>query len=374
MKKINLVINIFFLFLINTIQAQIEEVNSGTFLNDTLSSQILNEERLLSIYLPKNYNTSNNHYPVLYLLDGKEHIFHTAGIVEYLVSVGRMPKIIIIGINSTDRFRDYTPDKIEHHAGTGEAAKFTKFLTDELFTFIRNQYRVQDFRMIFGHSYAGSFVLNILFTQPELFGGYITASPNLFILKNLERKVEHIFKNSSINNRLMYITAGEQEKDFIKRLSEFTTILKDSHLDLLEWHFEILENENHSSTPHKTIYTALELFFRQFWQFNDDTDKIELKQQFKILSNRLGYDLKIPLSVLINLGNNALGNEKLNQAQSIFELLVELYPKSEWGYVNLGSVFYSKKDNLEAKQYFQKALELNPTNPYTQDMLREINN
>lgn len=280
--------------------------------------------------------------------------------------------MIIVGIYSTDRYRDYTPDKIEHHAGTGEAAKFTKFLTDELFKFIHNQYRVQDFRMIFGHSYGGSYVLNLLFTQPKLFGGYIAASPNLFILKNLENRAEHIFSNWSSDNRSLFITAGEHEQDFIKRITEFTTILKGSPPAILEWNFEILENENHSSTPHKTIYTALEFFFRQFWQFTDDTDKIKLKEQFTILSNRLGYEIKIPLSVLINLGNNALGNEKLDQAQSIFELLVELYPQSEWGYVNLGSVFYTKKDNLKAKQYFQKALELNPNNPYTKDMLREI--
>lgn len=102
-------------------------------------------------------------------------------------------------------------------------------------------------------------------------------------------------------------------------------------------------------------------------------NKEKLKDQFEVLSNRLGYEVKIPLSVLINLGNNALGNDKLKQAQSIFELLIELPPESEWGYLGLGCVFYRKNDRIKAEEYFRKALKINPDNPYTQDMIKEIN-
>jgi tetratricopeptide (TPR) repeat protein len=170
----------------------------------------------------------------------------------------------------------------------------------------------------------------------------------------------------------LYITLGEHERDFTEKISSLIRLLKDNPSERLDWNYEILKNENHSSTPHKTIYTGLELVFRQFWQFSNDIDKSKLTEQFLKLSNKLGYNVKIPSSSLINLGSNALGNEKLDQAQSIFELLVELYPESEWGYVNLGSVFYRKKSYTKAEKYFRKALEFNPNNPYTQDMLREI--
>ena len=352
--------------------AQTGEIQSGIFTSDTIQSEILKEVRTLSVYLPPDYSTSGLSYPVLFLLDGKEHIFHTAGVVEYLVSVGRIPEIIIVGIHSTNRYRDYTPDKLEHHAGTGEAKNFTRFLTDELFNFVEHKYRTRKYRMIFGHSYGGSYVLNLLLTNSQLFGSYIAASPNLFIIKNVETKTENFSNKPRHGLHTLCMTVGEQEKSFIKKISIFNEILEGIPEGELEWKSDILTNENHSSTPHKTIYAALEFTFRQFGQFSDDTDKNKIKEQFAFLSKKLGYEVKIPLPVLINLGNSALSSEKLDQAKSIFELVVELYPESEWGYVSLGSVFYTNKNFLKAKEFFQKALKLNPGNQYTQDMLREI--
>jgi predicted alpha/beta superfamily hydrolase len=306
------------------------------------------------------------------MLDGKRHIHHVSGIVEYLHSVGRMPEIIIVGIHSINRYSDYTPDKLEHHAGTGGAGNFTRFLEEELLKHVERNYRVRDFRMIFGHSYGGSYVMNLAFTNPEMFGGYIAASPNLFILSDLEWKVERAINNKEWNNRKLHFAVGEYEKDFIEITSGIMKQVPDDSPVGRNWIHQILENENHSSTPHKTIYSGLKMIFQEYWLFGDDIDKEKLKAQFDVLSNRLGYEILVPLGVLVNLGNNALGNDKLDQARSIFELLVELYPESEWGYVSLGSVFYKLGNKEKAIENFHKALEINPDNQYTLDMLREL--
>lgn len=110
---------------------------------------------------------------------------------------------------SKNRYRDYTPDKIEFHAVTGGANHFTKFLKDELFEFINKKFRVQPFRIIFGHSYGGTYVFNLLLKKPELFGGYIVASPNLFILRNLENKIKNFLRNNAYKNKSLFMTVGE---------------------------------------------------------------------------------------------------------------------------------------------------------------------
>ena len=38
--------------------------------NETVKSRILNMERKYAVYLPPDYNNSERHYPVLYLLHG----------------------------------------------------------------------------------------------------------------------------------------------------------------------------------------------------------------------------------------------------------------------------------------------------------------
>jgi len=120
------------------------------------------------------------------------------------------------------------------------------------------------------------------------------------------------------------------------------------------------------------VYNALEYVFREFSSSGENIDGAGLEKRFDVLSERLGYVVDPPLSVLVSMGNRALSNDRLDQAQSIFELLVSRYPASAWGYVSLGSVFYAKGDTETAGRYFCKTLKIDPHNRYSQEMLREI--
>lgn len=73
-----------------------------------IHSNVLNEDRVLRVYDPDTARSSTMKYPVLYLLDGESHFIHAAGIVQFLAEVGRMPEMAIVGIESTDRLRDFT--------------------------------------------------------------------------------------------------------------------------------------------------------------------------------------------------------------------------------------------------------------------------
>ena len=349
-----------------------QDALSSIFIAETIHSRTLGEERPLSIYLPEDYATSGKSYPVLYLLDGESHIFHVTGLVKYLVSVGRIPELIVVGIHSIDRYRDYTPDEIEHHPGTGGAAHFTGFLTEELFDHIESSYRTRPFRIIFGHSYGGTYVTHIFLNEPGMFGGYVAASPNLLVLDDVLGEFETRFAQPDTGRQMIFLTVGEYETDFMTLASDLAARASDKPQARRLWNYQILAQDNHASTPHKTVYFGLETIFKGFWQFDSETDGPALVEQFRTLSDRLGYDVEIPLPVLVSLGNSALGSERLDQAQSIFEMVVESYPESEWGYVSLGSVHYSKEDMDRAAMYFGMALSINPDNPYTLDMLRAL--
>jgi len=74
-------------------------------------SDILGEDRQISIYLPCNYDRTADRYPVLYLLDGdsESRLMLTASTMENIESRGGMPPMIVIGIDSPDATRDYFP-------------------------------------------------------------------------------------------------------------------------------------------------------------------------------------------------------------------------------------------------------------------------
>ena len=72
-------------------------------------SEVLKEERLLFLYLPSGYDQLEESFPVLYLLDGDAHFHHTTGTVQFLAQNGRIPDMIIVAIQNTERTRDLTP-------------------------------------------------------------------------------------------------------------------------------------------------------------------------------------------------------------------------------------------------------------------------
>ena len=57
----------------------------------TLHSNILNEDRVVWIRTPMNYEKTKGTYPVLYLADGPSHINLVANVMDFLVLGDRMP-------------------------------------------------------------------------------------------------------------------------------------------------------------------------------------------------------------------------------------------------------------------------------------------
>ena len=79
----------------------------------TIHSKILNEDRILNIYLPNSYNPDSvKTYPVIYLLDGSrdEDFIHISGLVQFgsFSWINMIPETIVVGIANIDRKRDFT--------------------------------------------------------------------------------------------------------------------------------------------------------------------------------------------------------------------------------------------------------------------------
>src|ERR1700733_7129544 len=94
-----------------SIQAQLDTipatVDSAFFLN----SKIPGESRSIWIHLPATYHSTDQDYPVLYLLDGEGHFKYVSELVDYLSGYdrNRIPEMIVVAILNVDRIRDFTP-------------------------------------------------------------------------------------------------------------------------------------------------------------------------------------------------------------------------------------------------------------------------
>lgn len=140
--------------------------------------------RTIHLYLPNDYNQSEERYPVLYMYDG-HNLFKDEdatygkswGLEKFLDHYDK--KFIVVGMEcnheGNKRLDEYCPYDLEHgFFGSihGQGKEFMKWVCDELKPYIDSHYRTIPFRectMIGGSSMGGLMALYTVVAYNELF-------------------------------------------------------------------------------------------------------------------------------------------------------------------------------------------------------------
>lgn len=152
-----------------------------------IASQHVNEDRRINIWTPPNYKESIDSLPVLYMPDGgiKEDFPHLANTLDTLLKQEKIPPLILVGIENTERGRDLTGfSEAEYDKQfcpvTDGAKDFRAFILEELMPEINKKYRTSNRKGLMGESLAGLFVMETFFTSPETFDFYVAMDPSLW--------------------------------------------------------------------------------------------------------------------------------------------------------------------------------------------------
>jgi predicted alpha/beta superfamily hydrolase len=79
-------------------------------------------------------------YPVLYQTDAAGHVNEVGAAIDFLVTNGRMPPLIVVGTANTDRPRDLTPSHADFKNPDGTVTPFpTSGGADRFLDFIQNE-------------------------------------------------------------------------------------------------------------------------------------------------------------------------------------------------------------------------------------------
>ncbi|MFA6979494.1 MAG: alpha/beta hydrolase-fold protein [Ignavibacteriaceae bacterium] len=325
----------------------------------TLTSNILFEERNLFVYLPESYNTTQNSYPVLYLLDAEDHFKYTAGFVQFLSRNNKMPETIIIGIPNTFRNRDFLPEKVFNIPGSGGADNFIGFLKEELIPYVDKKYRTQPHRILVGHSLCGMFCFYSMLKQPELFNALIAISPWVIAADNflLPYTTSSLSKYKSLNKSVYFTAGSKEEENLLTTLEEYKIILRKFAPDDLIWEYKIMEDEDHGSQVFMAIYDGLKMIYKD-WNLSDTELKKGLDvilKHYSNLTSKYGYAILPPENILNAVGYYFLGQQNFNEAIAIFAKNVSLYPQSANVYDSLGETYEKSGQQLLANQNYEKA-------------------
>ncbi len=181
----------------------------------------LNKTRKIWIYLPQDYYTSSDNYPVVYMQDG-QNLFdesYTGFGTEWQIdeTMERLqndgfPAAIIIGIDhgNADRIDEYSP-WVNPSYGGGDGAAYVDFMTNTLKPFVDANFRTltdRDNTAILGSSMGGLISLYGAVNNQNVFSKVGVFSPSLWFSDNV---YDNAFNTGKQEDMRFYFLAGDQE-------------------------------------------------------------------------------------------------------------------------------------------------------------------
>lgn len=256
MKKITI---LFLLFVINTYSQTLKD----TLI--TINSKAFQEKREIQIHFPKNFDRLEK-LPVIYVFDAqwKPYFKLTTSIVDYLTEIKEFPKSIVVGVNSKDRKYELTPEPVNEDwkmPTLGGAKLLESHLQNEVFTLIDSLFNVSSNRIGIGHSLGGTFLLNSIIDNPNLFNSYIAISPNLYLdEEEIVLKFERNKTKIKDQNKFVYASIGAEgnvDKSFLPSLCKLDMILSQEDIKNINWQFYIYNGFNHATIPLEGLHKGL---------------------------------------------------------------------------------------------------------------------
>ena len=159
------------------------EPSAGSIFERTLNSKVLGETRKLVVYLPPDYAAQKPlGLPVVYLADGSS-VWEFARFVEPLIRQGKLPQLLLIGIESGSYAGDptaaYDPEldmRSREYIPRADDERFfehERFVLDEVLPWAEEAFGASNDpaqRVVYGHSNGGVFAAAMGLRHPDVFG------------------------------------------------------------------------------------------------------------------------------------------------------------------------------------------------------------
>ena len=317
-----------------------------------IHSKILDENREYWISLPASYyqvSQSHKTYPLLIVLDGYSLFTPVSGMISHMSTSRngsrRIPEMIVVGIQSTNRERDFTPDKIVtvRQNDTGGADQFLAFLENELFPVLHSTYRTSPYNVLVGHSLGGLLACHAYMKEQTIFNAFIAIDPSFgtWDVPTMDEKIDAVPSVSF--DRFLYIaTANWGTRNLRNRdrhVRFFESLNRKNSADIFRAQVEYFEHENHFSVPIMAFYKGISAMFKGYGlTYRDVTSPEQLIAHYKTISTRLSSDFYAPEELIERTGRQWLRDNDPNRKAAAIEFLklnTTYYPNSRNAQISL---------------------------------------
>lgn len=344
------------------------------------NSEVLNDTRNLTIYLPKSYDKDSiSNFPLAIVLDGHKLFDLYLGASNYYAELDQAPEQIIVGIDMKDsRNKDAGYDMINGNLDNN-SENFYRFIRDEMIPYIEASYKTSPFLTIVGESLTANYITHFLKEEYSIFNAYICLNPTLSnTIKNQIESYTLEELSSEDNTFYFYLSSNpfsnDKKKEKIKNFGEF---IKSYEIDNFNVVFDELKSSPSSSSA---IGEGIFRAFAKVFEIYSGITKTEYNEKVKNLSPPeaisyleikyldieflFGTNLGIRKADVFAIEDIILDKEGGDYLDDFGKMILKLFPTSEMGHYYLGKYYESGKDFKRALQQYRLGYgKMNPRDP-----------
>jgi predicted alpha/beta superfamily hydrolase len=218
----------------------------------------LNKTRKVWALLPHDYETSTEHYPVIYLQDAQNLFNENAQYGNWeidkklaVMAEYKIGKIIVIAVEHAEKERIKEYNVGNTVLGTGEGKKYIRFLTDTLKPFVDENFRTKperEFTGIGGSSMGGLVSIFSGIMYPEVFGKLMIFSPSLWVVPKI--KLSFLDMDEPQDTRIYLYAGGDESATMIDHVKNFRNRLlnKEGYAEKMRVRLSINMEGKHNET------------------------------------------------------------------------------------------------------------------------------
>ena len=344
-----------------------------------MHSSLLGEDRVLQVRLPDGYASTDMGYPVVYLFYSNWVEGYFAQVVNdlYLLTIDRMPEVILVGVPNTQRYRDLLPwPRRGREAEEGHADRFLRFVREELIPFVESEYRTKPYRIMVGPQTAAVFGTYALLEAPGTFQAFVLNDPCQ--IDNSERSLcgELVAFARTPQARGIYFTLSLDSAATRRdptRLEDLRTGLTTGTTEGFRWRIHVDADWPYFLAPVDVRNALLDLFAGYAFPSPSQAESLaQIQAHYEAFSASLGFPMEPPDLVLTLAANGMMEREAYTAALEVLNRLVELYPTSLDGPWNLANLHRLMGDTTTAIRYYEECLRRDPNIVPAREWLRRL--
>ena len=344
-----------------------------------IESKAFEKERKFYVHVHEDYYLDTaDHFGVVYVLDAQAAAFYNnaKSIIDYLVWSRQIAPMIVVGIHSDNRGREFIPlDRslaADDKDNRGQAEKLRDHIENEIFPLISKDFRVNDFRALIGHSRGGAFVANTIFgDKKDMFDAYIAISPGMHYLNGqILNDAQEMITNGEEFHKFYYCTygtVGELEKSFKPKVNFLDSLFRAHPNNTIEWRQKEITGKTHWGVVAPSVadgiiemnraYQADQFLIEQFAKVGAISISEMVDLYHSQQKERLGKLFPVPAFKLRYYGNQFQEMGNYENALELYNMAIETDKNETRAYIGMGDTYVTIKEYDKAEKIYNAGLE-----------------